>query len=164
MQLTKAFELLDRQVVAREVQQPVEQHRAVPIGEHEAVAVGPGRIAGMMLEVTRPQGNGDLGHAHRHAGMARFGRLHGIHGERAQGIRHVAQQRGIGFRRFSGGRSWHVRFHDGVGSEGAHGSVALREGGEDTRGWHELSVKRERGERVHCDPRGHHAAAATTLA
>ena len=29
---------------------------------------------------------GDIGHAHRHAGMAGVGALHGVHGERADGV------------------------------------------------------------------------------
>ena len=44
----KRLQLVERQVVAGEVQQRVEQHRAVAGREHEAVAVGPRRIGGVV--------------------------------------------------------------------------------------------------------------------
>jgi hypothetical protein len=47
MQLSKALQLLDRQVVAAEMQQRVEEHRPMPVGEHETVAVGPAGLAGL---------------------------------------------------------------------------------------------------------------------
>jgi hypothetical protein len=47
VELAEAAQLLERQVVAGEVQQRVLQHRAVPVGEHEAVAIGPGGFAGL---------------------------------------------------------------------------------------------------------------------
>ena len=41
VQLTEVFQLFDRQIVAGEVQQAIDQHRAVAVGQHEAVAVSP---------------------------------------------------------------------------------------------------------------------------
>src|SRR5256884_3642455 len=85
----EALELLERQVVAGQVQQRVQQHRAVPVREYEAVAVDPVRIGRVVLQVPAPERLGNLGHAHRHAGVTVPGSLHGIDREEAQG---VAQQ------------------------------------------------------------------------
>ena len=41
VQLAELFKLIHRQVVARQVQQGVNQHRAVAVGEHEAIATNP---------------------------------------------------------------------------------------------------------------------------
>ncbi len=74
---------------AEEIEDRIEQHRAVAGGEHEAVAVGPARLGRVEFEVAGEQHGRDIGHAHRHAGMARFGAFNGIHGERADRIRHT---------------------------------------------------------------------------
>ena len=50
VQLAEVAQLAHRQVVAREVQQRVDQHRAVTGRQHEAVPVGPVRPAGVELE------------------------------------------------------------------------------------------------------------------
>ena len=70
VQLTEALELLERQVVAGQVQQRVEQHRAVPGREDEAVAIAPVGIARVVLEIARPQDERVVGGTHRQAGMA----------------------------------------------------------------------------------------------
>ena len=76
-ELAEVLELVDRHVlVAEEIEQRIEQHRAVAGGEHEAVAVRPVRVArhrtsGMLGE----EHGGDVGHAHRQAGMAGIGLL-----------------------------------------------------------------------------------------
>ena len=81
-----ALHVVDRQRIAGQVQQRVQQHRAVAVRDHEAVAVRPLRIAGIVAQVVAPQDFGDVGHAHRHAGMAGVGFLDGIHREGADGI------------------------------------------------------------------------------
>ena len=86
VQLAEVLQLLHRQVVAGQVQQRVEQHRAVAVGQHEAVAVGPVRVGRVVAQVALPQRHGDLGHAHRHARVAGVGLLHGVHRERADGV------------------------------------------------------------------------------
>ena len=85
-ELAETLQLLDRQRVAREVQQRVEQHRSVPVREHEPVAVRPRGVRRVVAQVPPPQRDRDLRHAHRHAGMPRLGRFHGIHGERADRV------------------------------------------------------------------------------
>ncbi len=84
--------LLQRDVfVAGEVEQAVEQHRAVAIGEHHAVAVRPGRIGGVKAQVAGVECGGDLGHAQRHALMAFGGAHDGVDGKKADGMRQRLQ-------------------------------------------------------------------------
>ncbi len=89
VQLAKATQLVDRQIVAREMQERVQQHRAVAVREHEAVAVRPFRVGRVVAQMFSPQRQRDFGHSHRHAGMTRVRRLHGIHGQRANRVGQV---------------------------------------------------------------------------
>ncbi len=89
MQLAEALELLHRQVVARQMQQRIQQHRAVSVREHETIAVGPFRVGRVMPQVPPPERQRDLGHAHGHAGMARVRGLHGVHGQRTNRVGQV---------------------------------------------------------------------------
>ena len=88
VQLAEVAQLAHRQLVAAQVQQCVEQHRGVAVAEHEAVAVGPVRVRRVVPQVPAPQRHRHLGHAHRCAGVAGIGRLHGVHRERADGVGH----------------------------------------------------------------------------
>ena len=88
MELTKTFQLLHRQVVAGEVQQRVLQHRAVAVRQDEAVAVDPQRIDRVVAQVVLPQRHGDVGHAHRHAGVTRLGLLDRVHRQCANRVGH----------------------------------------------------------------------------
>ena len=88
--LTEALELVEGHcLVADEMQQRVDQHRAVTGGQHEAVAVGPGGIGRIEFQEPREQHGCDVGSAHRQTGMARFRQFDGIHGERPDGVRHA---------------------------------------------------------------------------
>ena len=70
-QLAEVLQLIQRHVgVAGEMQKRIEQHRAVAGRQDEAVAVGPVRLRGVELHELGEQHRGDVGHAHRHAGMA----------------------------------------------------------------------------------------------
>ena len=90
VELAEALDLLDpHAVVAGEVEQRVQQHRAVAGGQHEPVAVRPARVGGIELVEAGPQRGGDIGHAHRHAGMAGFRRLHRVDRQRADGVGHL---------------------------------------------------------------------------
>ncbi|MND93572.1 hypothetical protein D3C80_857610 [compost metagenome] len=86
VQLTELLEVIDRQVVAGQVQQRVDQHRAVAVGQHEAVTVGERWIARVVLEVVTPKYFGDIRHTHWGTGMAAVGFLHGIHAEGTNGV------------------------------------------------------------------------------
>ena len=95
VELAEPLDLLDpHAVVAGEVEQRVEQHRAMAGGQHEPVAVRPARVGGIELVEAGPQRGGDIGHAHRHAGMAGLRRLHRVDGERADGVGHLPGRRG----------------------------------------------------------------------
>ncbi len=82
MKLAEALELLDRQLIAGEMQQRVEQRRGVAVRQHEAVAVGPGRVGRIVAQIAPPQHAGDFGEPQRRAGMAGFGVLHHVHRQR----------------------------------------------------------------------------------
>ena len=58
----------------------------MPVGKHEAVAVGPRRVGRVVLQVAAPEHFGNVGHAHRGAGMARFGFFDGVDREKADGV------------------------------------------------------------------------------
>ena len=99
-ELAEALELLDLHLrIAGQMEQRVEQHRAMAGGQHEAVAIGPVGRARIELEELAEQHGRDVGHAHRQAGMAGIGGLHRIHRERADGVGEivVAGQAGSGF-------------------------------------------------------------------
>ncbi len=84
--LAEVLQLFERQVVARQVQQRVEQHRAVAGGEQEAVAPLPLRVARVVAQEARPD---DVGHrrgAERQARVARLGALDGVDGKRADRV------------------------------------------------------------------------------
>ena len=84
--LAELLEVFDAQVIAGQVQQRIDQHRAMAVGQHEAVAVGELGVARVVLEVVTPQHFGDIRHAHRGTGVAAVGFLHGIHAEGTNGI------------------------------------------------------------------------------
>ena len=96
VQLPELLQFLHGQVVARQMQQGVMQHRAVAVTDDKTVTVWPGRVGRVMtivpVRVTlRPQGHGNFGHAHGHAGVPRLGLLDRVHGQGANG---VGQKRG----------------------------------------------------------------------
>ena len=73
-------------VVAREVQQGVEQHGRMPVGEYKAVAVEPQGIGRIMPETVPPEGFGHIGHAEGRTGVAGAGFLNSVHGKGADGV------------------------------------------------------------------------------
>ncbi len=79
-ELTEILQLVNRQIVACQVQQTVEQHRGMAIRQHEAVAVGPERIRRIVFQVVPPEDLGNIGHAKRSARMPRIRGLYRIHG------------------------------------------------------------------------------------
>ena len=84
--LAEALDLREGQIVAGEVQESVEQHRAVAGGEHEAIAVGPGGVSGVVLEEARPEDVRHRRRAHREPGMAGLRLLDGVGGEEADRV------------------------------------------------------------------------------
>ena len=86
VQLAEVFQVVDRQVIAGQVQQRVDQHRTVAVGQHEAVTVSERRIARVVLQIIAPQYFGDIRHTHRGTWMTAVGFLHGIHAECTNGV------------------------------------------------------------------------------
>ena len=88
--LAEIFDLIQRHIlVAGEIEQGVEQHRAMTGGQDKAVPVGPIGFRRIEFEKFGEEDGGDIGHPHRHAGMAGVGGLDGVHGQGADGVRHV---------------------------------------------------------------------------
>ena len=104
--LTEVLEFFDRDLlVADEMQQRVEQHRAVAGREHEAVAVRPGGIGRIEFQEARKQHGRDVGRAHRQAGMAGLCLLDRIHRERPDSVRHRGVFGASGSARARGGKA-----------------------------------------------------------
>ncbi len=88
-ELAKVLELVERHVaIAGEIQQRIQQHRAVAGRQDEAVAVRPFRLGGVILQKLREQHGGDVGGAHRQAGVAGFGLLDRVHREATDRVGH----------------------------------------------------------------------------
>ena len=84
--LAKRLQVVERQVVAGQVEQAVQQHAAVPGGEHESVAVGPRRVARVVLQVPLPEDVRHRRRAERKARMSGVRLLHGVDRERANRV------------------------------------------------------------------------------
>ena len=81
MQLPEVPDLFHGDVIPAQMQHRVQQHGAMAVGQDEAVAVRPPGVVRIVLQVVIPQHLGNVGHAHRHAGMTGIGTLHGIHAQ-----------------------------------------------------------------------------------
>jgi len=75
-------------LVAGEMEQRVEQHRAVTGREHEAVAVGPSGIACVEFQEAREQYCRHVRHTHRHPRMSRLRLLDGVDGKKPNSVGH----------------------------------------------------------------------------
>jgi hypothetical protein len=84
-ELAELLQVVEREVVAAEMQQGVKQHRAVSVREDEAVTVGPAGIGRVMAQVAAPEYFRDFGHPHRHPWVTGVGLLHRVHREGADG-------------------------------------------------------------------------------
>lgn len=94
--LTKRFDVVQRQVVARQVEERIQEHGAVPGREHEAITVWPARIQRVVSETPGPQDIGHPGCPHRKSGMTRVGVLHGVDRQDTDCV----DSEGVEFRRF----------------------------------------------------------------
>ena len=78
-QPAEILDLLQRHIGrAGQIEQRVKQHRAMARRQDKAVAVGPIRGRCIKAQMLVKQHGRHIGHAHRHAGMARIGRGHGV--------------------------------------------------------------------------------------
>ena len=85
-ELAKVLNLVQRQAVAEEMQQRVEQHGSVARREHEAVAQRPAGLSGIEAQVLIPELKHRARQPQRRAEVADARRLHRIHGEAANGV------------------------------------------------------------------------------
>ena len=84
--LAKLFDLFERQIIAGEIEQAVQQHRSVAGRQHESVSIEPMRIGGVMLKKSCPQDIGHRGRAQGEAWVTTVGLLHRIHRQKANRI------------------------------------------------------------------------------
>ena len=84
--LAEIPDLLQRHIfISGQIHQRVKQHRAVTSRKDKTIAVGPVRGLGVEFEVFFKQNRRHIGHAHRHAGMARVGGCDRIQRQSADG-------------------------------------------------------------------------------
>jgi hypothetical protein len=84
--LTELLEVVERELVAAEIERAIDEHRCVASREHEAIAVGPMRISRVVSHVPREQHVRKRRECHRRPRVARVRFLDAVHGERADGI------------------------------------------------------------------------------
>ena len=91
--LTEVLQFVHGEAVVEEMQEGIDQHGAVSGGQHETVASDPGRIGGIMAEIFRPEDHGEIGVAHRHAGVSGFGLLNRFGGQNTDCVSGFFQHR-----------------------------------------------------------------------
>ena len=79
--LAEVLEVVEREVVAGQVEQRVDEHRGVPGREDEPVAVRPVGVGRGVAQEAGPEGVRHRRHAHRRAGVAGVGLLDAVDGE-----------------------------------------------------------------------------------
>ena len=84
--LSEVLDVLEAEVVSRQVEQAVEQHRGVTARQDEPVAVGPGGVGRVVFQDPGEQCPGDRRQAQRRAGMSGFRFLDGVHRQGSQGV------------------------------------------------------------------------------
>ena len=94
--LAELLQVIEREVVAGEIEHAVQQHRRVAGRQHEPVAVHPGRILRVVSQVPSEEHVGERRERHRRARMAGVGFLNGIHREDSDRVDAELVERGIG--------------------------------------------------------------------
>ena len=79
--LAEAHQLLQREIVPREVEKRVEQHRSVSWRKNKAISVWPARVRGIVPEMFRKQEIAQRRETHRCAWVPRVGLLYRVHGQ-----------------------------------------------------------------------------------
>ena len=93
----EVLHLVERQVVAAQVQPAVEEHRAVAGGEDEAVAVEPARLVGVVHHRMAVKHGADLGGTERQTEVAGGALVHGVDGEAAGLVGGLGENVGLEF-------------------------------------------------------------------
>ena len=84
--LAEILDLVQRDLfIARQIQQRINQHRAMTGGQDKPVAIGPMRGLGVKLQVFFKQYCGNIGHAHRHPRVAGICRCNSVQRQGADG-------------------------------------------------------------------------------
>src|ERR1035437_1194626 len=84
--LPELLDVVERKIVAREVQHGVKQHAGMSIGENEAVTARPMGISGIVTQIAVPQRKRQGRQRHRSSRMSAVGLLHSVHRERTNGV------------------------------------------------------------------------------
>ena len=84
--LPEPLQFLEGEIEPAEVEQRVQQHRAVTGRQDETVPIGPGRLLGIESQLAGPEMKGVVGRPHRQAGVAAAGLLHRIDSQRLDGV------------------------------------------------------------------------------
>ena len=84
--LPEALEFADRQVITRQMQQRIKDHRGMTVGQYESIPIGPMGVGWVVPQVPIPERDGHFSHAHWSPWVARIGLLDGVHGERPDGV------------------------------------------------------------------------------
>jgi hypothetical protein len=77
--LSKILQIFQRQVIAKQMQQAVQQHGGVTGRKNKAIAIRPMRIARVLTKKVIPNGIRDRSKSHWRSGMAGMCLLHRIH-------------------------------------------------------------------------------------
>ena len=90
--LAERLQILDGQAFvaadARQIEERIEQHRAVAARQHEPVPIRPVRIGGVELEDVAKKHSRDVGHAHWQTGVSALGFFHRVDSEETDRIGH----------------------------------------------------------------------------
>ena len=92
--LAELRDVVNRQVVATQMQTGVKEHRRVAAREHEAVAIRPVWMRRIVAQVPGEQAIRQRSKPHRRAGMSRFRALDRIDCEKADGVDRIAFEAG----------------------------------------------------------------------
>src|SRR5579859_8176610 len=84
--LAELLELLQREIVASEIEHAIQKHRGVSGREDKAVAVAPGRVARIIVHKARPEQMGKGSQGHCGTGMTGIGLLYRVHCQGADRI------------------------------------------------------------------------------
>jgi hypothetical protein len=83
MELPEIFDLLQRQVIPRQMQPTVEEHAPVSSGQDESVTVDPTRVLGKVTKRMSKEDRSDLSATKRQAEVTGSCRLNSVHGQAA---------------------------------------------------------------------------------
>ena len=86
MKLSESLQLIERQIVTRQMEQRVDQHRTVTGGQQESVAIEPLRILRIVPHEARPKNVSRGRHPKRQTRMSGIRFLNSVDGQCSNGI------------------------------------------------------------------------------